>query len=473
VSLTAIVTLFSLAVTAYFTVFNTLQLAIAGMAAVYLWRDRRRRTLRDVALASRLSAPPLVSIVVPAFNEVLTIVESVQALLAVEYDAREIVVVNDGSSDDTLRVMTRAFHLVAAPVAFEQPLETAPVRGVYRSTMRPELVVVDKENAGTKADAANAGINVASGALILVIDADTVLEPRALSRAVLPFLEDPRTIAAGGYVAIGNGARVEAGRVTHLEMPQSWLARFQIVEYMRSFLMFRLACAAQNAVPLISGAFGLFRRDAVIDVGGFGRRAIGEDLDLTLRIQEYYRARRRPMRIAFVPTPVCWTQAPEDPISLRSQRYRWRRGLLQSLWRQRHMIANPRYGVVGLLVVPYMIIFEGLGPLVETAGYAITSLAAAGGFLYWRHYAVLLAVSLLFGAARTFVAVILSDLGTRRYMRSRDLGILFAAAILENFGYHQLNTWWSCVGTVQAIMGTGGWNDPQRLRCEPGVMVRV
>jgi cellulose synthase/poly-beta-1,6-N-acetylglucosamine synthase-like glycosyltransferase len=448
--------------TGYFTVFNTSQLGIAAIAALYLWRDRRQRTLRDVALASRVSSPPLVSIVAPAFNEALTIVESVEALLTLEYEAREIVVVNDGSSDDTLRAMTRAFHLVPAPVAFEQPLTTAPVRGLYRSTVRPELVVVDKENGGSKGDAANAGINVASGALILVVDADTVLEPDALTRAVLPFLEDTRTVAVGGYVAIINGARVEAGRVTNVTMPRNWLARFQIVEYMRSFLMFRLACAAQNAVPLISGAFGLFRRDAVIDVGGYGRRAIGEDLDLTLRIQENFRARRRPARIAFVPIPVCWTQAPEDFVSLRSQRCRWRRGLLQSLWWQRRMIANLRYGVLGMLVVPYMLVFEGLGPLLEVTGYAVTSVTAVAGILYWRHYAVLLAVSVLFGAARTFGAVLLSDLGTGLYMRSRDLGILFSAAMLEHFGYHQLNTWWSCVGTVQAITGTGGWGRMNR-----------
>jgi cellulose synthase/poly-beta-1,6-N-acetylglucosamine synthase-like glycosyltransferase len=451
------ITVFCVIVTAYFTVFNTSQLAFTGLATLYLWRDRQQRTLRDLALASRVKSPPVVSIVAPAFNEALTIVDSVQALLAVEYEAHEIVVVNDGSSDDTLRVLTQAFHLVPAPVAFEQPLTTAPVRGVYRSTVRPELVVVDKENGGSKGDAANAGINAASGALILVVDADTLLEPDALTRAVVPFLEDARTVAVGGYVAIINGARVEAGRVINVAMPRSWLARFQIVEYMRSFLIFRLACAAHNAVPLISGAFGLFRRDAVIDVGGYGHRAIGEDLDLTLRIQESYRARRQPVRIAFVPIPVCWTQAPEDVASLRSQRYRWRRGLLQSLWWQRRMIANPRYGVLGMLVVPYIVVIEGLGPLLETTGYAVTSIAAAAGVLYWRHYAVLLAVSVLFGAARTLVAVLLSDLSTQRYLRSRDLAILFAAAILENFGYHQLNTWWSCVGTVQAVTGTGGW----------------
>ena len=183
---------------------------------------------------------------------------------------------------------------------------------------------------------------------MLVIDADTVLEADALSRAVLPFLEDPATVAVGGNVGIANGCRIEHGRVIDVALPRSWLARFQVVEYMRAFLLFRLACASQNAVVLISGAFGLFRRDAVIAVGGYDRTAIGEDMDLTIRLQRHFRARGEPVRIAFDPNPLCWTQAPEDWQSLRSQRYRWRRGLLQTLWRYRRMIGNPRFGTVGL-----------------------------------------------------------------------------------------------------------------------------
>ena len=257
-------------------------------------------------------------------------------------------IVNDGSTDGTLATLERTFRLVPAPLAFVQPLSTAAIRGIYRSVSEPDLVVVDKENGGCKADATNAGINVASGTLVLVIDADTLLEADALTRAVLPFLEDPLTVAVGGTVAIANGCRIEHGRIADVALPRSWLARFQIVEYMRSFLLFRLACASQNAVVIISGAFGLFRRDAVIAIGGFDRTAIGEDMDLTIRLQRHFRERREPFRIAFDPNPLCWTQAPEDWRSLQAQRCRWRRGLLQVLWRHRGMIGNPRFGIVGL-----------------------------------------------------------------------------------------------------------------------------
>jgi len=462
VSLTGPIAVFSAIVTTYFVLWNAWQIALGGVGARFVWRYQRRRNVRSRALVDRLASPPLVSVVMPAHNESLTIVDSIRALLVLEYEAREIVVVNDGSSDDTLSVLQQAFRLVPAPVAFDQPLKTAAVRHVYRSIDEPDLVVIDKVSAGSKADASNAGINAASGALVLIIDADTMLEPDALSRAVLPFIEDPTTVAAGGYVAISNGSRVEGNRVIDAGMPRSWLARFQIVEYMRSFLLFRLACASQNAVTIVSGAFGLFRRDAVVEVGGFSDNAIGEDMDLTLRLQRHFRAQRRPVRIAFVPVPVCWTQAPEDLASLRAQRCRWRRGLLQVLWRYRSVIANPRYGAVGMVVLPSTTFFEGVGPLIEVAGYLVTTIAALIGILSWSHYGVLLAASVLFGAATTLLAVLLSDLTARRYLRGRDLAVLCAAAMLENVGYRQLNSWWGCVGTVQALTGKGGWGPMKR-----------
>ena len=461
-SLESLVTAFSVVVTAYFVLWNTSQFAMAGVAARYIWRYQHRRTPRNLALASRLASPPFISVIVPARNEALTIVESVKALLALDYEAREVVVVNDGSTDETLQLLELTFGLVAAPLAFEQPIPTAPVRGVYRSVADTGLVVIDKESGGCKADACNAGINAASGTLVLVIDADTMLEPDALTRAATPFLEETSTVACGGYVAIANGSRIEGGRLTDVAMPRSWFARFQIVEYMRSFLLFRLACASYNGVPIISGAFGLFRRDAVIEVGGYSHTAIGEDMDLTLRLQQHFRKRRRPIRIMFVPVPVCWTQGPEDWQSMRAQRCRWRRGLLQVFWRHRRMIGNPRYGIVGLGVLPYMAVFEGLGPLLEVSGYVITTVAVLIGILNWHHYRVLLAVSVLFGGATTLVAVFMSDVATRQYRRPRDLALLLAAAVFESAGYRQLNSWWGCVGTWQAATGKGGWGPMTR-----------
>jgi cellulose synthase/poly-beta-1,6-N-acetylglucosamine synthase-like glycosyltransferase len=464
-TVTAVVVLGVLAIF-YVVVGNTVQVMMIPAAARFLWRHQRRHTRRARALATESESGPLVSIIMPAYNESLTIIHSVRALLALDYEFAEIVVVNDGSTDETLPLLQRTFQLLPAPLAFEQPLVTQPVRGVYRSVVESSLVVIDKENGRGKADAANAGINVASGTLVLVIDADTILDPEALSRVVLPFLEDPTTIAVGANVAIANGCRVQNGRITDVFLPRSWLARFQVIEYMRSFLLTRLTWASFNGVVIISGAFGLFRRETVIEVGGYDPTAIGEDMDLTIRLQRHCRAHGLPFRITFDPNALAWTQAPEDWQSLKSQRCRWRRGLLQVLWRSRRMLGNPRYGIVGLGVLPYLAIFEGLSPLLEVAGYVIITLAAVAGPLDWPYWRLLVCASVLFGMTATLLSVLMSDVVTRRYLRGRDLVLLVIVALLENCGYRQLNAWWSCVGTVQALTGKSGWGVMKRRAFE-------
>lgn len=459
---------FSLLVTAYFAVANLAQIFMGAAATSFQQLHQRRHTRRARSLADNVALPPVVSVIVPAYNEALTIVESIRALLALEYESREIVVVNDGSTDETMLRMKEAFHLLPAPVAFVQPIATEPVRGVYRSSSEPGLVVIDKDNGRSKADAANAGINVAAGTLILIIDADSVLEPDAINRAVVPFLEDPATIGVGANLGLTNGCQIHHGRVVDVALPRNWFARFQVIEYMRAFLLFRLACAWINGVPIVSGAFGMFRRDAVLMVGGYDKSAIGEDMDLTARLQEHFRKRGEPFRITFDPNILCWTQAPEDWASLRGQRCRWRRGLIQVLWRRRRMIGNPRFGIVGLGVLPYVFFVEGLGPLIEIFGYLLTTVAFLLGYLDWSHYVLLLVVSLLFGWASTLLAVLLSDVATRRYMTGRDLGLLVLIALVENLGYRQLVSWWGCVGTLQAMTGKGGWGVMKRRAFESG-----
>jgi len=284
--------------------------------------------------------------------------------------------------------------------------------------------------------------------------------------AITPFLEDPKTIAVGANLGIANGCRIRDGHVDEVALPRSWLARFQIVEYMRSFLLFRLACATWNGVVIISGAFRLFRRDAVIAVGGYDTTAIGEDMDLTIRLQRHFRALGQPFRIGFDPNPLAWTQAPEDWRSLQSQRYRWRRGLLQVLWRHRRLLGNPRFGFVGVGVLPYTVLFEGLAPLLELAGYIVVILGAVSGTLRPVFWLVAFAVSALSGIAVTFTAVVVSDLGTRRYMRGRDLVLLVIVALIESCGYRQLNSWWAWVGTYQTLTGKSGWGEMKRKAFE-------
>ena len=460
----AIFVAFSLLVTIFFLSLIATRVLFAPLAALYFWRHQRVHSIRSRALIDRLASPPLVSIVVPAYNEELTVVESVRSLLALDYQAREIIVVNDGSRDGTLEALRVAFELVPAPVSFIERLKTAPVRGLYRSIVAPELLVVDKMNAGCKSDASNAGINAASGELVLITDADTMFEPDAVTRGVLPFLDNPDVIAVGGNIGIVNGCHIENGVITDVRLPRSWLARFQIIEYMRSFLLFRLACASCNAVVLISGAFGMFRRDALMAVGGFDPLAIAEDMDITIRLHEYFRGQGKSKRIAFDPNPLGWTQAPEDFASLRSQRYRWRRGLLQVLWQHRRMIGHPRYGLVGLGAIPYIAVFEGLGAPLEIAGYIVTTTAWLLGILSPHYWLVMIAAAFVSGLASTLLAVLLNDLGRRWYARPREFFSLLGAVAFEAFGYAQLNSVLSCIGTVKAFTSKGGWGPMKRRR---------
>jgi cellulose synthase/poly-beta-1,6-N-acetylglucosamine synthase-like glycosyltransferase len=452
----------------YIAGWRSRQMLAGIIGAWYISNDRRRRSRRNLELTRKAASRPLVSIIVPAYNEALTIVESIRSLEALEYSHRELVVVNDGSTDGTLAILRERFELVPAPVAFATELPSAAVRGVYRSVILPDLMVIDKVNGGSKADAANAGINAASGELVLCIDADGLLDSASLDRAVLPFLDHPETVAVGGNIGVANGCRIEQGRIVTVGLPRTWMARLQVIEYMQSFLLFRVARAYFNSLTIISGAFGLFRREAVVAIGGFDRTAIGEDMDLTIRLHAYGRRRGGAYRIVFDPFPFCVTQVPEDWTSLRSQRTRWRRGFLQVLWRHRRMIGNPRFGVLGLIVLPSVACFEGLGPLLAVGGYAIFTIGVLTGLLDVWHYVTMVTTSMIFGTAGNLFAVFANDVATGWYDKPRDLLKLGVIAVVERLGYRQLNLWWGCVGTVQAMLGRRGWGSMKRRTFDGG-----
>ena len=452
---------FELVILAYFLVLNTLYLTFCVVAYVRLRQHRRRWTARDLEAVMRSSATPAISIVVPAHNEEATLAESVRALLLLNYPQFEVIVVSDGSTDATVAVGGREFELLRAPVSHAQSIPTQPVRGVYQSVAHQDLLMIDKENGG-KADAINAGINAARYPIVCVIDADSLLEEHSLSRAVLPFIEDPDTIAAGGIIRIANGCRVERGRVTEVKLPRSHLAMFQSVEYLRAFLAGRVAQSAVNGLLIISGAFGLFKRDAVIEVGGFRTDTIGEDMELVTRLHRVYRERGQRYRIVFQPEPTCWTEAPETMRMLARQRNRWQRGTLQVLGFHSRMLCNPRYGVIGMLAMPFYLIFEALGPIIELLGYVVTIVALLLGWLDWRFAELFFLAAIVYGALLSVAAVALEELSFRRYPKVTDLLRLALFGVLENFGYRQLATWWRIVGVFDYVRGKQGWGTMKR-----------
>ncbi|MEO8259875.1 MAG: glycosyltransferase [Acidobacteriota bacterium] len=445
----------------YFLTLNSLYMVFAVVSFFALRQHRRRWTSRDLDIIVRSPATPRISLIVPAHNEEATIIHNLRSLLLLNYPEYETVVVNDGSTDGTLAAVINAFDLVRADVSYERVLGTQAVRGVYRSLTHRDLLVVDKVNGG-KADAINAGINSASHGLVCVIDADSLLEEHALTRAVLPFLEDPATVAAGGIIRIVNGCRVEDGRVVGVGLPSSHLACFQVTEYLRGFLIGRVAHSALNGLLIISGAFGLFRRDALIAVGGFSTDTVGEDMEIVVRMHRHFRERGERYRIVFRPDPVCWTEVPERFETLARQRNRWQRGTLETLHRHRRMIFRPGFGVIGIFAMPNFLIFEALAPLVEVIGYLVMVVALALGWLDWRFAQLFFLTAVVYGALISVSAVILEEVSFRKYPRLLDLLRLSMYGVLENFGYRQLTMWWRLRGTFDYLRGRAEWGTMTR-----------
>jgi cellulose synthase/poly-beta-1,6-N-acetylglucosamine synthase-like glycosyltransferase len=445
----------------YFIVLDAIYATLFAVSFFESGRHMRRLALGgdDIVLHSPLTPP--MSIIVPAFNEEACIVESVDALRLIEYGELEIVVVNDGSTDGMLARLTEAYDLVPSLTPVRVQLPSRPITAVYRSRRLPNLIVVTKENGGCKADAINAGVNTARYPLVCVTDADAVLEKDALLRAVRPFLERPReTVAVGGTVRIVNGCTVSAGRVTRLGAPRNLLAALQVVEYMRAFIASRTAWSRLGGLFLISGAFGVFRKDALVEVGGFNPEAIGEDMELVLRMHRTFRAQKRPFRIIFVPDPVVWTEAPESLKGLRSQRKRWHRGLLQCLWWNRRMVLRPSQGVVGMLGLPYLWAFEAGGTVLEVAGYAVIILSAALGELNVQFFALFVLLAMAYGVALSVSALVMDDARSLRTQSVGDIAWLLLCTVIENFGYRQLLALWRFAAMIELVAGRKARWDP-------------
>lgn len=415
-----------------------------------------------VMVQSELTPP--VTIVAPAFNEEATVVESTRSLLKLNYAAYEVIIVNDGSKDGTLERLKSEFGLRPSNYLYAAALKSEPVRGIYRS-IRPEyrnLMVVDKENGG-KADALNAGINAARHEYVCCIDADSILEEDALQRVMKPFLDDDKVIAAGGIVRIANGCRVVNGRVIDVALSTSLLPIFQVVEYFRAFLSGRMAWHGMNALLIISGAFGMFRKSAVLEAGGYNRETVGEDMELVTRLHRIKREKNEPYRIVFVPDPVCWTEAPESARMLARQRNRWHRGLLETILTHGTMLFNRRYGLLGSAAMPYFLFVELLGPLIECVGYVALGILFAADVLDVKMAILFFVVSLFYGVMFSVGAVLLEEMSFQRYPRPRDLAILLAFGVIENFGYRQLTILWRVKAFWDYfVRGVRSWGTMQR-----------
>jgi cellulose synthase/poly-beta-1,6-N-acetylglucosamine synthase-like glycosyltransferase len=462
--LAEIIFFLNLAILAYFVLLNASYTTLLVFSFLDILRYKRRSDSFDTEMILRSPLALPVSIVAPAFNEERTIVSNVRSLLNLTYNEYEVIVINDGSTDGTLEVLKKAFRLEPVHYAMRRELLTQPVRAVYRAPGIDRLTVIDKENGG-KSDALNAGINASRYPLFCSIDADTLVNRDALLKVVVPFLEDPRhTIAAGGTVRTANGCTVEDGVVTRVGLGNAILPIFQTVEYLRAFLFGRIGWNLLGGNLIISGAFGVFRKDAVVAVGGYSPSTVGEDLELVIRLHRWHRANRVKYRIVFVPDPICFTEVPESLGDLGRQRDRWQRGLMESISMHWRMAFNPRYGRVGLLAFPYYIFFEMLSPIVEVFGYILVTLAFFAGIVDTPFLVMFFFVAMLYGVFLSVATVLLEEVSFAIYRSNTSLLWLCVFGVLENLGYRQLTVLWRLKGIVKFFFGAKGWGRHEQRR---------
>ncbi|MGM0717264.1 MAG: glycosyltransferase family 2 protein [Halobacteriota archaeon] len=453
---------FSIFVVGYYVMVNGLYAGIHVAGLFELQRQKREAEWNPPYEPFSSPFLPGIAVVVPAYNEAPTIIESVQALLTLEYSDTEIVVVNDGSTDGTLERLIERYDLqrVEATPPFELPCE--PVRGIYRSPDEEGLVVIDKQNGG-KADALNAGVGYTEKRLFCAIDADTIIEHGALLEIVRPFLRSPRrTVASGGTIRVANECEVEKGRIQAVDLSWNPLISVQVMEYLRAFYSGRLGLSRLEGLIIISGAFGLFRTDLVREVGGYRTESVTEDLDLVIAIHKHLLERDFEYQVTFLPRPVAWTEAPESLAQLGAQRRRWYRGLVDSLVTYRGMIGRRKYGRVGTFALPFFALAEALGPLIEGAGYVLIPVAVLLGILNVEFF-------LLFFLVTSGVGILLSWFGVysevwtyNRYERPRQIVGLLLSAVAENVGYRQWKTLQAWRGLAQYVRGEHEWGEMTR-----------
>ncbi|MFA6002975.1 MAG: glycosyltransferase [Elusimicrobiota bacterium] len=447
----------------YFFILNGGYLLISLVAFRDVYRHLLRRIYGGYEQLSRSPLTPPISVIVPAYNEEVDIALTVNNLLHLDYMRYEVIVVNDGSTDRTLYELDKAFRLFPADAEGAGALPTRPVRNLYKSATNHNLTVIDKENGG-KSDALNAGLNHAMYPYFCSIDADVILEPDALQSVIQPIIEsDHRVIGVGGIIRVANGCRVEKGRITGIELSSNPLVIFQIIEYYRAFLCGRTGFSHFNALMIISGAFGVFEKDLTIEIGGYRTGTVGEDMDLVTRLHAHMRSSgHQDYSINFVPDPVCWTEVPTTLPVLARQRRRWHKGCLDVLGHHDNMLFNPKYGALGMLGYPFLLVFEGWGILIEFLGYIVFGLSWWFGVIETDFAIAFFVVAFLCGAVLSLTGIMIGEMTPRRYPKYRHWLILAIYAFLENLGYRQLTSILRLLGTWDYLFHQGSWGRMER-----------
>lgn len=441
----------------YYGVVNLVYTVLLTISLFVVLRHIQR--IKYSPIKDFISSPetPPVSILIPSYNEARIILRTVQSALCVNYPFFEVIIINDGSTDDTLDVLVDSFRLKKIDRAYRSLLKTSAVRGFYYNPEIPNLLVIDKEKGG-KADSLNCGINVSRSPYFCTVDADSVLEENALIKLMTPVVESTvPVVASGGVVRAINGVELKDGGIEKIDLPRNGLAMFQIVEYLRAFLFGRVGLDAMNGILILSGAFSLFRKAIVIEAGGYRVKNVTEDMELILRLHKHSIDRKHNYKIKFISDPVCWTEVPEHLRMLGRQRRRWHLGLMQSIFQYRGMLFNPKYGKLGFVVMPYYLLIELLSPVVEVLGYIVVILSYLFGMLSVEFLLLFITLAIFYGVFLSTASIFLEEVTYRRYPRWRHLARLLVYGVLENFGYRQINSVWRVQAFLKYLLGMRKW----------------
>lgn len=452
------ITVLSWIVAAYFILSNTISIVLILIS----WHSikQSKKILKN---QKELTQHPGVTFIVPAHNEEITIVESVYSFLETKYQNIQVVVIDDGSSDHTSQNLINEFEMIPASIKRHSQLSPSKNHTIFKSTIYSNLLLVKRLNGG-KAAAINLGLDYANTPYVCTVDADTIVEKDALTKAIRPFLlHKDSLLGVAGTLRIANGARLLHRGSVEGHLGGSNLVLFQVLEYIRAFYIGRIGWDHFDGTTLLSGAFSVFKREPLVEIGGFDPTSITEDLEVTIRLRNHFGNSRKGPRFKVIGEPVAWTQAPETLGDLRRQRIRWQRGLVSVLRNNWKLFLNPRYGVVGLFAIPYMVLFEWLGPFFEVAGYAVVLLG-----LY--HQVILFDIFLSFffgGLAYSILLTLLSiHVEESNYARhpnfKRDWTMFLFAAIFDNIGYRQLLSLLRLQAMIEILYKPARWGTHER-----------
>ncbi len=452
----------------YYLFINLFYIVMAIISVIEFNRQRRLWEIKseDYLYEEGIIAP--ISIIVPAYNEAVTIEESIRSLLSLKYPNFEVIVVNDGSKDSTLQTIIDAFELKRIDFIEHRLIETNQVKAVYKNKFYSKLTLVDKQNGG-KADALNVGINFSKFDYVCGIDADSIIESDGLLKMMSSVLDhDEITLALGGSIVPVNGATVDHGRVERFRLPLDPIPRFQAIEYLRAFNTGRLSFSRIRSLLIISGAFGLFEKRILIEIGGylsassFKKKTVGEDMELVVRITKKAMETNLEHQVKYIPMARCYTEVPPQAKILFKQRNRWQRGLIETLSYHRDMLFNPRYGAKGLIGMPYFFIFEMVAPLVELQVYISLIVGLIIGIFNGVYMLLLLVVTCLLGMVLSLIALFVQEKYSET-LTTKDTFVLVLFAIIENVGWRQIMNIYRCWGFFSSLRGNHSWGSMTRV----------